>query len=256
MQTMSEQRRKAYLDAMGITRYVRRDQHVEEITEGTQDRDVQTEVAGPTGQAGQASFSASPSPDISAKDCRQLDWPELEEVVTGCRACGLQTSRTQTVFGVGNQNADLLLVGEAPGADEDRQGEPFVGRAGQLLDAMLKAMGLDRRSVYITNILKCRPPGNRNPSLDEAATCRGYLDRQIQLIQPKIILAMGAVAAHNLLSTDEAVGRLRQREHSYENGTNHIPLRVTYHPAYLLRQPEMKAKSWHDLKLVMQKLGI
>jgi len=255
MQPLSEARRQAYLDALGIIRYVRRDPDVHQEQQGAEDirepalkRDVVPEQPS---HPQQASFSASP---VRLPDPSLFDWPKLEQAVSGCQACGLHTSRTQTVFGVGDKDADLMLIGEAPGADEDRLGEPFVGRAGQLLDAMLRAMGLDRRSVYIANILKCRPPGNRNPSADEAVACQGYLDRQIQLLQPKLILAMGAVAAHNLLSTDEAVGRLRQREHLYGDGLRQVPLRVTYHPAYLLRQPEMKAKSWQDLKLVMRRL--
>jgi len=174
----------------------------------------------------------------------QLDWPALTARVTQCQACELHKTRTQTVFGVGRQNADLMIIGEAPGADEDRKGEPFVGRAGQLLNAMLKAIGLQREQVYIANILKCRPPGNRDPRAEEALKCAPYLQRQVALLKPRAILAVGAVAARNLLQSDDAVGRLRGGQHEY----NGIPVVVTYHPAYLLRSPEQKAKAWQDLQ--------
>jgi DNA polymerase len=175
-----------------------------------------------------------------------LDWPELEKVVSECTLCGLQESRTRTVFGVGNRDADWLVVGEAPGADEDRQGEPFVGRAGQLLTEMLFAVGLQRDDVYICNILKCRPPGNRNPSTQEVDFCHAYLQRQIELIAPRLILAVGGVAANSLLDMNEKVGQLRDKVHYY--GTQKIPLVVTYHPAYLLRSPLEKRKVWKDLQ--------
>jgi len=174
----------------------------------------------------------------------QLDWPALAARVAQCQACELHKTRTQTVFGVGRQNADLMIIGEAPGADEDRKGEPFVGRAGQLLNAMLKAIGLQREQAYIANILKCRPPGNRDPRAEEALKCASYLQRQVALVKPRAILAVGAVAARNLLQSDEAVGRLRGGRHQYHG----IPVVVTYHPAYLLRSPEQKAKAWQDLQ--------
>lgn len=176
----------------------------------------------------------------------QLDWPALAARVARCQACELHKTRTQTVFGVGQQNADLMIIGEAPGADEDRKGEPFVGRAGQLLNAMLKAIGLQREEVYIANILKCRPPGNRDPRAEEALNCAPYLQRQVALLKPRAILAVGAVAARNLLQSDDAVGRLRGGQHEY----NGVPVVVTYHPAYLLRSPEQKAKAWQDLQKV------
>lgn len=187
-------------------------------------------------------------PEPSIPGVAELDWPALAERVSGCQQCGLCDSRTQTVFGVGNQTANLLVVGEAPGADEDRQGEPFVGRAGQLLTAMLAAIGLPREQVYIANVLKCRPPGNRDPHVDEVAACQAYLNRQIALIQPRLILSVGGVSAKNLLHTDESVGRLRGRVHQHP--TTETPLMVTYHPAYLLRRPEEKAKAWKDLQQV------
>ena len=174
------------------------------------------------------------------------DWAELEQMVSGCTLCGLQESRTRTVFGVGNRNADWLVIGEAPGADEDRQGEPFVGRAGQLLTEMLFAIGLQREDVFICNILKCRPPGNRNPSTEEVDFCHAWLQRQIELIDPRLILAVGGVAANGLLGLNEKVGALRGKVHSY--GEQEIPLVVTYHPAYLLRSPLEKRKVWKDLQ--------
>lgn len=174
-----------------------------------------------------------------------MDWSELRECVANCTRCELAQSRTNTVFGVGNQDADWLVIGEAPGAEEDRRGEPFVGRAGKLLDEMLRAIGQSRDSVFIANILKCRPPNNRDPKAGEAAACREYLERQIELVQPKIILAVGKIAAQNLLDCDDPVGRMRGRAHELGG----IPLVVTYHPAYLLRSPSQKNKSWSDLCL-------
>lgn len=184
--------------------------------------------------------------DTDNAEIALLDWRDLQARVAVCTRCPeLVENRSQTVFGVGNHNADWLVIGEAPGAEEDQQGEPFVGRAGQLLNAMLLAIGLQREQVFIANILKCRPPNNRDPHLEEAANCAPYLQRQIALIQPKIILAVGRIAAQNLLNSDEAIGKLRGQMHSYRN----IPLVVTYHPAYLLRTPSDKRKAWEDLKL-------
>jgi len=180
-------------------------------------------------------------------DPKTMGWQQLRAAVAGCTRCALHQSRTQTVFGVGNTEADWLVVGEAPGAEEDRRGEPFVGRAGQLLDEMLRAVGLDRERVFIANVLKCRPPNNRDPETGEASACRGYLDRQIALLQPKIILAVGRIAAQALLATDTPVGKLRGRLHFL----GETPLIVTYHPAYLLRSPTQKRKAWQDLCLAM-----
>ena len=177
------------------------------------------------------------------------DWDSLEDAVRQCTLCELCHSRTQTVFGVGSKTARWMLIGEAPGADEDRQGEPFVGRAGQLLNAMLKACGFDRREVYIANILKCRPPGNRDPKPEEANTCSRYLNRQIEWVNPAVIIAVGRIAAHRLLETNIPVGKLRGRVHSF--GAKKIPVVVTYHPAYLLRSPSQKSKSWQDLMLAL-----
>lgn len=173
-------------------------------------------------------------------------WQQLEQAVSSCTNCELHTSRTQTVFGVGNKTADLLIIGEAPGRDEDLQGEPFVGRAGQLLNAMLAAIGFQRDQVYIANILKCRPPNNRDPKPEEAAACNSWLQQQIELIRPEVILVLGRIAAHKLLNTDQGLGVLRGKQYNYAG----IPLIVSYHPAYLLRKPIEKRKSWQDLKRV------
>ena len=213
--------RDQYLEAMGISVWV------------------------PRGQE-QAELPGSPSPD--------LDWDQLQAAVRDCALCGLHRRRTQTVFGVGSHDADLLIIGEAPGAEEDRRGEPFVGRAGQLLNAMLGAIQLTREEVYIANILKCQPPNNRDPKPEEAATCTPYLERQMELLRPRVILALGRIAAQLLLQSDSPIGRLRGRELSFgEEGT---PLVASYHPAYLLRSPSAKAKAWEDLLLVRQLLRI
>jgi len=178
-------------------------------------------------------------------------WEQLADAVAHCTACSLHTTRTQGVLGVGDRNADWLIIGEAPGADEDALGEPFVGEAGKLLDTMLGAIGLTRgKNVYITNVLKSHPPGNRDPGPDEVAACRPYLDAQIELIQPKIILALGHVAAQSLLDSKETIGHLRGRVHQFQG----VPLVATYHPAYLLRKPTEKARAWEDLCLARRLL--
>jgi len=225
--------RDQYLETMGIERWVSR-----ERAPGT---------AAPQAVPGApvAGSAVDREPGISA-----LDWTGLESRVAHCTRCALHETRTRTVFGTGNRAADWMIVGEAPGADEDRQGEPFVGRAGQLLTAMLAAIGFRREEVYITNILKCRPPGNRDPLPEEVACCHDYLERQIALVGPGLILVVGRIAAHNLLQTDLPIGRLRGRVHRY--GKAGIPLVVTYHPAYLLRSPLEKRKSWEDLQLAQK----
>jgi len=213
----------AYLEALGIQRWVPR--------------------PAPATAAGSAAEAPAYKPKA---DTGSMDWEALQASVTACTRCTLHETRIQTVFGTGDINAMWMIIGEAPGADEDRQGEPFVGRAGQLLNAMLHAAGYRREQVYIANILKCRPPGNRNPLPEEVACCQDYLARQIGLVQPKIILALGSIAAQNLLHTEVSVGRLRGIRHSY--GETGIPLVVTYHPAYLLRSPLEKRKVWEDLR--------
>ena len=211
-------RKQQYLDAMGIQRWVRRDFLVD-------DKQVVMD-------------------DNAAGDVAVLDWEALQDRVAGCTACDLHRTRTQTVFGVGDRHAEWLIIG-------DRQGEPFVGRAGQLLNAMLEAIGLKREQVYIANILKCRPPNNRDPRPEEVASCEPYLKRQVDLLGPKIILAVGRIAAQNLLKTDTRIGALRGKRYTYAD--TGIPVVVTYHPAYLLRSPKEKRKAWHDL-LYAQKI--
>lgn len=178
-----------------------------------------------------------------------LDWAGLAQAVKTCTACALHSTRTQSVFGVGNRQAQWMIIGEAPGAEEDRQGEPFVGRAGQLLNAMLKAIGLAREQVFIANILKSRPPNNRDPRPEEVAACIPFLYRQIELVNPVLLLCVGRIAAQTLLQTDTPIGRLRGTLHRIANNR---PMIVTYHPAYLLRSPAEKRKAWGDLKLAMQ----
>lgn len=193
-----------------------------------------------------------PAPSREARIAR-MDWEELATEARQCTACGLCATRTQTVFGVGHRQAEWLIIGEAPGADEDRLGEPFVGRAGKLLDPMLHAVGQNRERAYVANILKCRPPENRDPTPEEATQCRPFLNRQIALIRPRLILAVGRIAAQNLLGTDTPIGKLRGQVHRF--GPARIPLVVTYHPAYLLRSPREKRKAWDDLRLARRALA-
>jgi DNA polymerase len=229
--------RNAYLEALGIDRWVPRNSPAEfaAIAE-----------AAPAAAVISAKASAPPvTPFVPLPPT--AEWGVLRERVAGCTACAeLCKTRTQTVFGVGNTRAEWLVIGEAPGAEEDRQGEPFVGRAGQLLNAMLLAIGLPRETVFIANILKCRPPGNRDPKPEEVARCLPYLANQIALLRPKIILAVGRIAAQNLLATDAPLARLRGKLHHF--GEANTPLVITYHPAYLLRTPADKRKAWEDLK--------
>lgn len=189
--------------------------------------------------------SASPPDERETAACA---WETLQAEVAACVACPLHRTRTQTVFGVGDRTAKWMVVGEAPGEQEDLQGEPFVGRAGLLLNEMLRAIGLLREQVYIANVLKCRPPKNRDPQPDEAAACEGHLLRQLALVQPKIILAVGRIAAQNLLKTAAPIGKLRGAVHDYRG----VPLVVVYHPAYLLRSPLEKRRAWDDLRLALQ----
>lgn len=219
---LTESQRRAYLDALGIDVWVPRDERDE-----------------------------ADLPAATPADAGGLGWESLRECVAACTRCELHRSRTQTVFGVGNRDANWLFIGEAPGAEEDRRGEPFVGRAGKLLDEMLRAVDQSRKTVFIANVLKCRPPNNRDPKPGEAAACRSYLDRQIELIRPDIIIAVGRIAAHNLLGTDTPLGRLRGKRHMLGN----VPLIVTYHPAYLLRSPSQKRKVWDDLCLARDVLS-
>jgi len=238
---MLPEQRRQYLETIGIDVWVRRARGTSvEVPAAapaeTRAPDRQEAAAGePRGN------TVVPSAEVATQ------WQQLLEEVRRCTLCPLHATRTQGVLGVGPKRADWLVIGEAPGAEEDRRGEPFVGAAGQLLDAMLRAIGLDRRTnVYIANVLKSRPPNNRDPRPEEVGACLPYLVRQIALLQPKIMLAVGRIAAQNLLGTDAPLGRLRSRVHHF--GERQTPLVVTYHPAYLLRTPADKRKAWEDLK--------
>jgi DNA polymerase len=254
---MDTKRRRQYLEALGVESWRRR-----------------AGAAGTEAVTGPAMVAASPAaaaehpatepvmPSVLAAGATvrtvPQDWEGLQSAVSGCTHCKLCKTRTKTVFGVGSPAAPLMVVGEGPGADEDAQGEPFVGRAGKLLDEMLRAIGRERRAadagqaVYIANVVKCRPPGNRDPEADEVQACRPYLDQQLRLVRPRLIVALGRVAAQRLLATDAPLSRLRGP--LYEYGPEHTPVLVTYHPAYLLRSPGEKAKSWADLKRIHQLL--
>jgi DNA polymerase len=223
--------RSQYLEALGIDRYVSRR----------------------TAAASRAAAAAPVAAITATPALVEPGWDALAAGVSACTRCGLHATRTQTVFGVGNRRSELLVVGEAPGADEDRQGEPFVGRAGQLLNSMLRAMRAPRETVYIANVLKCRPPGNRDPAPEEVRCCLPYLQRQIDLLAPRLMLAVGRIAAQSLLATDTPIGKLRGAVHRF--GTQGTPLIVTYHPAYLLRSPGEKRKSWTDLRFVQRELA-
>jgi DNA polymerase len=198
-----------------------------------------------------AAESPTPQRLSATAPIEHMNWEALEDAVRGCTRCPLHATRTQGVFGVGNRNAQWMIIGEAPGAEEDRQGEPFVGRAGQLLYTMLKAVGLSREQVFIANILKSRPPGNRDPRPEETRACLPYLYRQIELVDPALILCVGRIAAQTLLETDQPIGKLRGTLHRIAGNR---PMIVTYHPAYLLRSPAEKRKSWADLLLAMRTL--
>ncbi len=234
---MIEEKRLYYLDQMGIQAWVPQTnigtpQVVEElIAEGVIEKELNFE------QTSQQKITSA-----------NLD--ELKLTVSNCTQCELHRTRTQTVFGVGHPAAEWLIIGEAPGADEDRLGEPFVGRAGQLLTSMLRAMGLAREEVFIANILKCRPPNNRDPQANEINSCSSYLRQQIELIQPKIILVVGRIAAQSLLNVDTPIGKMRGKKFTYQD-TN-IPVVATYHPAYLLRSPQQKRSAWEDLKFALK----
>jgi uracil-DNA glycosylase len=249
-----DSRRLNYLRALDIDVWQRRDRPAE--------KPVDAPVRVPAVKVVSAPVRQSPAPAVSrtetvvplgipARDdaVGAMGWDELVNAVRMCTKCSLHETRTQGVFGVGDRKARWMIIGEAPGADEDRQGEPFVGRAGQLLNSMLRAMGLAREQVFIANILKSRPPGNRDPRADETAACLPYLFRQIELVNPTLLLCVGRIAAQTLLETDTPIGKLRGKLHTLPSGR---PLIVTYHPAYLLRSPIEKRKAWADLVMAMQ----
>ncbi|MEM6998757.1 MAG: uracil-DNA glycosylase [Pseudomonadota bacterium] len=229
MQTYQRQ----YLKEMGIDIWIDRDAVIENVNTKPESNLIQQDFKS----------------DVDTIEL-PAELTDLKQQVSVCQKCSLHESRTQTVFGVGNPNADWLIIGEAPGADEDKQGEPFVGRAGQLLNSMLLAMGLQREQVFIANILKCRPPNNRDPKPDEVVACESYLRQQIEMIKPKIILAVGRIAAQNLLKVDTPIGKMRGNRYQYPD--SELPVIVTYHPAYLLRSPREKRKVWEDLKAAMR----
>jgi len=242
------ERQQALLRAMGLRVWQPPTRPVAETTTAAQAEPVSeaAEIPAPVQAPAAPPRPASPGP--------VLDWAALRDAVAACRACSLCESRRQTVFGVGHRQAQWMVVGEAPGEQEDLTGEPFVGAAGQLLDAMLRALGLTRaedgpespaQRVYIANTLKCRPPRNRNPAPEELARCEPFLVRQIELLRPRLILAMGRFAVQALLRSSEPIGKLRGRVHQYQG----VPLIVTYHPAYLLRNLPDKARAWEDLCL-------
>ncbi len=230
--TITEQQRRQYLHAMGIEVWQQQNTSLNSM---------------PT-----LPNTESQSPDEQT-DTHSDSWNDLEQRVAHCQACTLHEQRTQSVLGTGNRQANWMIIGEAPGADEDQQGEPFVGRAGKLLNMMLFAAGFERSDVYICNIVKCRPPQNRDPRTEEVAHCAAYLQQQIDWVQPKLILAVGRIAAQQLLQSGDPVGQLRGKVHQWS--ALKIPLVVTYHPAYLLRAPREKRKAWDDLKLALSVCG-
>jgi len=253
--------RDQYLQAMGITRWVKREldpvsvDDVEEIEKPVAVESVAPEVAvipEPTApvitEPKEIELTVVQNEESHALD--ELDWPSLEKQVTSCVACDLHATRTNTVFGEGVQQADWLIVGDAPGTEEDIHGKPFLGQGGQLLTAMIEAMGLKRENVFITNSLKCRPPESRDPLESEIIACHVFLKQQIKLLKPKVILAVGRVAAHNLLGINEPMKAMRGHTVTYKD--TGIPVIVTYHPAYLLRAPSNKGKAWQDLQLAMK----
>lgn len=260
-----DSRRLAYLKALDIDVWERRDGGARaSVPQAEPAPAAQVAHVPPLRVVAQASVEPALQPtvelkapvvaDIPADDAgvSRMGWDELATAVSSCTKCPLHTTRTNGVFGVGNRRARWLIIGEAPGADEDKQGEPFVGRAGQLLTSMLKAVGLTREQVFIANILKSRPPNNRDPKPEEVRACIPYLHRQIELVDPTLILCVGRIAAQTLLEVDTPIGKLRGTVHKIAGIAAHRPMVVTYHPAYLLRSPVEKRKSWADLLLAMR----
>jgi uracil-DNA glycosylase family 4 len=240
--------RAKMLEAIGVTLWTPREAALGANAEPSQAEPIVEPVAAPVPapevREPAPARVAAPAP---AGDDATLGWAELRRRVAACVRCGLHATRTNTVFGVGDEAADWMFIGEAPGADEDAQGEPFVGRSGQLLTSMIAALGYTRQQVFIANILKCRPPENRDPLPEEVGHCLPYLARQVALVQPKIIVCVGRIAAQNLLGVDTPIGKLRGQVHRFRDSG--IPVVVTYHPSYLLRSPSQKRVAWDDLKL-------
>ena len=244
-------RRYRYLQAMQVDVWLRRDRHPQACAENT------VIVPGEENSAGSATIGNDTRSGVTtATALAAMPLAELQSTVAACVKCDLHRGRTRTVFGTGDSQARCMIIGEAPGAEEDRTGEPFVGRAGQLLNAMLRAIGISREAVYIANIIKCRPPRNRDPKPEEMLACSAYLGRQIAVVKPRVIVAVGRVAAQHLAGSTLAIGRMRGQSYFYENSEDgaKIPIVVTYHPAYLLRSPLEKRKSWEDLRRARQLL--
>ena len=242
---MLDARQAAYLHALGVDVYVQRDAtspRVHGLLAPEPPLQPESPVLLPTEDVAMPALGPAPAAEQSPG---ALDWPALRIAVAACQRCDLHQTRTQAVFGVGNPQARWMFIGEAPGQEEDRQGEPFVGRAGQLLNAMIRALGMRREDVFIANVLKCRPPGNRDPRPAEAASCRQFLERQVELVDPTLVIAVGRIAAQDLLATETPIAKLRGKVHAF--GSRGWPLIVTYHPAYLLRSPGEKRKAWADL---------
>lgn len=244
-----------YLKAMGITEWVRRERFLPavDISEQCQEIKENPPTIAPVISYEEKPIIESETPLTNLPENSReqfilsLDWNNLEQRVKICTDCPLHEQRTNTVFGIGSPQAKWLILGEAPGQEEDKQGEPFVGRAGQLLNSMLFAIGLQRQDIFIANTVKCRPPNNRDPHPTEILSCAPFLARQIELLQPRLILILGKVAVRRLLQKEDALGKLRGKVHEYQN----IPVVITYHPAYLLRSPSEKAKVWEDLQFAL-----
>ena len=256
---MLSDRQQHCLKAIGIRRW--RVRTAEDLAEPAEDSIAAAEFSAESALAALVPAPASSvaavkevetPPQISTATLKLDDWGLIDNAIQACTACELARHCTQKVPGAGNRQADLMIVGEGPGHDEDLQGMPFVGRSGQLLEKMLAAIGLTREQVFITNIVKCRPPDNRDPRPEEAQQCRAYLNAQIKQVHPKVILALGRVSAQNLLDSKQPVGKLIPQTHSLPGGD--IPLKVTYHPSYLLRTPSAKAIAWQDMKLLQRLL--
>lgn len=254
---MDVRKRDRLLRELGITEWIRRREAVPPGTLVAQPLGMASHAAPDAGSAAgdepesdaRLMKEAIDRPEVSELQLKHVSWGELQATVDQCVACGLARTRNKAVFGIGPEKAPLMVIGEGPGADEDARGEPFVGRAGKLLDEMLKAIGCSRSdNTYVTNVVKCRPPGNRDPLVEEAEACRSYLDRQIEFVSPRLIVGLGRIAAQRLLSTELPLSKLRGRIHQY--GKNATPVVLTYHPAYLLRSPREKAKAWTDLKSI------